>query len=205
MFNKVKGVIVEKNGNTNVIQILNSGFFIEFMSPATSNIGKLQDECIVHLHHCLKDVNGTFNENWFGFEKKEEKDFFLKLISIKGIGEKTAIAIISFYSPGEVISIVKNKDIKALSRVPKIGGKTAEKFLLDMDKLLDPMFISKFSGTSSNTESPSTPDSIIEETSSALRGLGVSKFEKLLGKISNDNLFTESSSLLKEFLKRSRE
>lgn len=205
MFSKVKGIVSEKNGNTNVIQVLDSGFFIEFMSPTTSDIAAIESITTIHLHHCLKDVNGTFNESWFGFNKREEKDFFLKLISIKGIGEKTAIAIMSFYDPSEIISIVKNKDIKALSKVPKIGGKTAEKFLLDMDKLLDPVLLSKFSSSDSEGKPSITSFSVVEETASALRSLGVSKFEKNLQNIADKSVYEKSELLLKAFLKKTKE
>jgi Holliday junction DNA helicase RuvA len=205
MFNKVKGTISEKNGNINVIQVIYSGFFIEFMSPTTSDIASIDTMTTINLHHCLKDVNGTFNESWFGFNKKEEKDFFLKLISIKGIGEKTAIAIMSFYDPNEIISIVKNKDIKALSKVPKIGGKTAEKFLLDMDKLLDPVLISKFSACDAEGKTSITSFFVIEETASALRSLGVSKFEKSLQSIADNTIYEKSELLLKAFLKKTKD
>lgn len=202
MFSKVYGKIVEKQGNCISLSVNNTGIFIDFLAPASSKISDIDDEMIVHLHHCIKDVNGTLNETWFGFNKKEEKDFFLKLISIKGVGEKTAIAILSFYNPGEVISIVKNKDSKLLSKVPKIGGKTAEKFLLDMDKLLDPVFISKFSNQDSNSSPNFTTDSIIAEAAAAIKGLGDTKCDKLLNKIAEESIFSNSSDLVTEYFKQ---
>lgn len=205
MFSKVQGNITEKQGNNFCMSVNNTGIFIDFLAPTSSEIDTEESDIVVHLHHSVKDVNGTLNETWFGFNKKEEKDFFLKLISIKGVGEKTAIAILSFYTPGEVISIVKNKDAKLLSKVPKIGGKTAEKFLIDMDKLLDPIFISKFSNTGDSLPSKFTSEEIIEETSGALRGLGLSKFEKLLQKVAESNVYHDSGSLLKDYLKKSKE
>ena len=204
MFEQVKGTIVKKNGNENLIQVMGVGFFIKFLAPTSSKIPDIGSEAIIHLHHCLKDVNGTFNEFWVGFDKEEEKDFFLKLINIKGVGEKTAIAILSFYTPGEVISIVKNKDSKSLSKVPKIGGKTAEKFLLDMDKLLDPIFVSKFSGIQDTLNEKFTSDAIISETGLALKSLGITKYEKLLDKISQEKLYKDSTSLLRDYLKKSK-
>lgn len=201
MFDQVKGNIVKKHGNENVLQVLGSGFFIKFMSPTSSNIADIDEETDIFLHNSMKDVNGTIQQTYFGFAKEEERDFFMKLISIKGIGDKMAIAILSFYTPGELITIIREKDSKSLSKVPKIGAKSAEKFLLDMDKLIDPVFISKFSSNNSDISSKYTSEDIISEAISALKALGISDADKTVAKLSGESIYTESGTLIKDCLK----
>ncbi|NPA04112.1 MAG: Holliday junction branch migration protein RuvA [Epsilonproteobacteria bacterium] len=71
----------------------------------------------------------------YGFERREEKKLFDKLIKVSGIGPKVALAILSTFTPAEFIEIVKEKDIEALKKVPGIGTKSAQRLLLELDKL----------------------------------------------------------------------
>ena len=72
----------------------------------------------------------------FGFETTAERNCFKTLYSVSGVGPKTALSIISFYSVDDLRRIMVNRDIDALSRVPGIGKKTAERMVLELkDKM----------------------------------------------------------------------
>ena len=72
----------------------------------------------------------------FGFETSSERNCFKTLYSVSGVGPKTALSIISFYSVDDLRRIMINRDIDALSRVPGIGKKTAERMVLELkDKM----------------------------------------------------------------------
>lgn len=74
--------------------------------------------------------------NLFGFFSEEEKDFFLKLISIPGIGPKMAIQILSHYPLEDLKKAISSQDIKKISSISGVGKKTAERLILELKGML---------------------------------------------------------------------
>jgi Holliday junction DNA helicase RuvA len=68
----------------------------------------------------------------FGFLDKTEKQMFLSLLKVNGVGPKMAITILSGASPGQILEMIENEDVKALSKLPKVGKKTAEQMILTL-------------------------------------------------------------------------
>ena len=72
----------------------------------------------------------------FGFNTPSEKMVFRKLYSVSGVGPKTALGIISFFSVDDLVRTISSKDVGLLSKVPGIGKKTAERIIIELrDKL----------------------------------------------------------------------
>ena len=68
----------------------------------------------------------------FGFLSMEEHDVFLQLISVKGVGPKTALTMLGVCPVKEMISAIENNDVAALKKLPGIGAKTAQQIVLDL-------------------------------------------------------------------------
>ena len=102
----------------------------------------------------------------FGFIGKLEKQLFLSLLKVNGVGPKSAINILSGTTQQELMSMIENEDVRALSKLPKVGKKTAEQMILTLK------------GKLVIAESPtSTPKAVVarsthKELSSALINLG---------------------------------
>ena len=108
----------------------------------------------------------------YGFMSEREREFFLKLTSVKGIGGKTAISILSELSIEEVINAVSTADFSAFSRVPGIGKKTAERLCFELKNL------SSFKNTEVNTKKHvenSSVNSVVSSIMEALLSLGFSQ------------------------------
>jgi Holliday junction DNA helicase RuvA len=74
----------------------------------------------------------------YGFSSEEEKQLFLKLISVKGLGPKTAMNMLSKKGYTEIIKAIENGDVKFLKSVPGVGPKAASQIILDLKgKLVD--------------------------------------------------------------------
>lgn len=71
----------------------------------------------------------------FGFESKAQESLFHSLLKVNGVGPKVAVGILSAATTMQFQEMVINKDIKSLSRLPKIGKKTAEQILLKLGEL----------------------------------------------------------------------
>ena len=100
----------------------------------------------------------------FGFKTSMEKQMFLSLIKINGVGAKVALSILSGSPLHELRTMINEEDVKGLSRLPKIGKKTAEQIILSLKGKLP-------------REETDSPSSTREEIASALVNLGFKNIE----------------------------
>ena len=73
----------------------------------------------------------------FGFYTEEERECFIKLLSVSGVGPRAAMAILSLYTPQSLASLVASGDAKAISRANGVGLKTAQKVIIELKGKLD--------------------------------------------------------------------
>jgi Holliday junction DNA helicase RuvA len=101
----------------------------------------------------------------FGFLNLYEKDMFLSLLKVNGIGPKSALNILSGAQPAKLAELIEQEDVKALSKLPKVGKKTAEQMILTLKGKL-------VLSTDSKTASSKTGTGVSSQISSALINLG---------------------------------
>ncbi len=112
----------------------------------------------------------------FGFADTTEKELFLKLTSVQGVGAKSAIAILSSMRPSEVSEAIALADSKRLSAVKGVGKKTAERIILELHGKIS---ADELLGAAASPAKAATPPPSAEEDDavSALMGLGFTKQE----------------------------
>ncbi len=128
MFNSISGVITAKLPNT--LYIENSGIEWDIMVPsrALDSFGLLGETVRVYvwLYHREDQMR------LFGFPDPVERDIFLELTKVEGIGPKQAIRILSSIRPEDLESALEGEDVARLSAAPGIGKKTAQKMILTL-------------------------------------------------------------------------
>jgi len=102
----------------------------------------------------------------FGFLEIAEKKMFERLVKISGVGPKVAIAICSTYSPSQFATLINNKDLKGVAKVPGIGPKSAGRILVELGGFSEEILASGTTSTSSRAFS---------EATEALESLGFKK------------------------------
>ena len=116
----------------------------------------------------------------FGFADPKEKELFLKLISVSGVGPKMGISILAAMSAEEFARAIATADVKGLSKVKGLGKKTAEKIVLELHGKIS---AAEVLGASGETVGADTPQATVkatpqeEEAISALMGLGFTRAE----------------------------
>lgn len=118
----------------------------------------------------------------FGFSSLKEKELFLKLISVSGVGPKMGIAILSVLSGEEVVSAVATADVKRLSAVKGLGKKTAEKIILELHGKISAAEVMSAGGDSpvgGAEVAESSLSAADEDAVSALMGLGFTRSESV--------------------------
>lgn len=132
----------------------------------------LQQEVHIYTYHYVREDMQCL----YGFETEEEKKLFINLISVSGIGPKSAIAILSNISINEFISAIELEDDKYLTQFPGIGKKTARQIILDLKGKLDGMI--SLTDTQNENCLPMKNNSIaLEEGLEALKALGYTERE----------------------------
>ena len=165
MFNYIEGKVVDIQDGYVVVENNGIGWEIYVSSHTQNNIA-YQNEMVKMLTYMQVKEDGIV---LYGFLTKEEKNMFLKLIQVNGIGPKMAIGILSSISVTDLITAILQQDVKMLCTVKGLGKKTAERLLVE---LKDQAFPSTAEIVENNANS-----SYIEQATEALVSLGVGKNE----------------------------
>ncbi len=129
----LRGKLIHKSPNQVVIDTGGVGYRAHIPLSTYVQLGEVNDPVSLHIHTQLTDSALSL----YGFITREEKDLFLKLISISGIGPKLSLNILSGIGPRELEEAVNKNDIVRLAQVPGIGKKTALRIALEMQSKLD--------------------------------------------------------------------
>lgn len=173
MIGYIKGEVAEIFGNTLVLENNSIGYQITVSNSTIVRINQAGRFVKIFTYMNVRDDGICL----FGFFTKEEKDMFLKLITISGVGPKAAISILSGIEIGALAVAILSGDVKALSKVKGIGKKTAERIILELKESIDVETASLLSGDEITTAEGEDKD--IVDAVSALRALGISNQDAL--------------------------
>ena len=160
MISYISGKIVERGHDSVVIDHNGMGYHVFFARPELVSLN--QSMVIFTYQHVREDAIVLF-----GFLSKEDREIFTQLISVKGVGPKTGLNILSKTSAQALIEAVEREDISMLKQLPGIGAKTASQILLDLK--------GKF--VSAHVEAKIVVPSELEEAMDALVQLGFKRSE----------------------------
>ena len=132
MFAYIKGSLEEKGNNYVVIEVSGIGYKIFMSETAISKMCDLGETIKVHTYYYVREDNISL----YGFLTKEELKMFELLLSVSGIGAKSAITMLSNISPSSFALAVISNDVNSLKKIPGVGPKSAQRIILELkDKL----------------------------------------------------------------------
>lgn len=132
MFDYLIGKITDKTESTVTVEVGGVGYELFVTSSAYDRFA-MNDEAKVYVYMNVKEDGITL----FGFSSKEEKRLFNKLITVSGVGPKSAIAILSGDSLEKILFYIATGDSKTLSKIKGLGKKTAEKIIIELRDKVD--------------------------------------------------------------------
>lgn len=184
MFAYIKGALELKSNGYIVIDINGLGYKIFMSQNNIDTIGELHDIIKVFTYVKVREDDISI----YGFKTQEELKMFELLISVSGVGAKSALVMLSCIEPSDFAIAVISNDVKVLTKVPGIGNKSAQRIILELkDKLKEEQLEENSSKkTKDNSEN-------INEAISGLMVLGYSKkdIEKAFEHLDIDNLSIE--------------
>ena len=125
MYSYIKGIIDEVTSSSVVIDNNGIGYNVFVSNPYSFNVG---DEYKVYLYNYIREDEYSL----YGFKSLEEKDLFLRLINVKGLGPKMALPIIATGTIDAISDAIENENTTYLKKFPKIGDKVAKQMILDL-------------------------------------------------------------------------
>ncbi|AZP91013.1 Holliday junction branch migration protein RuvA [Pediococcus acidilactici] len=165
MYEYLNGVVVDINPAYIVIDVNGVGYLVNVANPYSFKPDEKQK---VYVHQAVSETENTL----YGFKKYVDKELFLNLLKVKGIGPKSALAILANDDHQGFIRAVNNDDVNYLKKFPKIGPKAAKQIILDLKGKITsnepsgPLF-----------EMPTTTNNTLDEAIEALAALGYSERE----------------------------
>jgi len=132
MFAYIKGSLEMKSKNYIVIDVGGLGYKIFMSETAINEIGEIGENIKVFTYYRVREDDISI----FGFRTQEELRMFELLLSVSGVGAKSALAMLSCIEPSDFAIAVISNNIKLLTQIPGIGTKSAQRIILELkDKL----------------------------------------------------------------------
>ena len=175
MYAFIEGQVVEKTNNTLVLLAGGVGYLLNCSMSTISAAPKTGD--VMRCHTWLSVREDAME--LFGFASKEEKQLFLLLTGVTGVGPKMALALLSTLSASDLRLAIIMEDDKTLARAPGVGKKIAQRITLELKDKLGQF---EFSGASSSPAAASAPVAPaaadnVAQAMAALTGLGYTPAE----------------------------
>ena len=183
----IKGILAEKNKNYVVIDVGGLGYKIFMAETAIEKIGEIDNNVKVFTHYHVREDDISI----YGFLSNEELRMFELLISVSGVGAKSAISMLSNIEPSSFAIAVISNDTTEIVKIPGIGAKTAARIILELkDKLKKE---EGFTEAKISVKEKNQNIETISEAISALQVLGYQKkdIEKAFEKIDKEGSSVE--------------
>ncbi|MBQ9072751.1 MAG: Holliday junction branch migration protein RuvA [Bacilli bacterium] len=184
MYEYIKGRIVNQESNYITVDNNGIGYLIYVPNPYSFELNK---DYTVYVYQQIREDE----QSLYGFKTIEEKELFLKLINVKGLGCKMALPMLATGSISGIMDAIERENILYLKKFPKIGDKVAKQIILDLKGKLN---------TTIANSSVKDYDELIE----VLKGLGykLTDINKILPSIKSDlNIEEQVKEALKLMLK----
>ena len=132
MYYYIKGILAWKGDGFVVVDAGGVGYMIYTSLSSITGVGERGREITMYTYlHVREDIMDLY-----GFATQEEKDMFMKLISVSGVGPKAALAILSVTTPSRLAVAVVTNDVKTITKASGVGPKMAQRVILELkDKI----------------------------------------------------------------------
>ena len=196
MIAKLKGILEEVIDDQLVVDVDGVGYLVHPI-PSKINPSFVGEKIVLYIHTHVKEEEITL----FGFEKIEEKEAFLTLNQVNGVGPKVALNILSKIKLSDIQNAILTKNILVFKQVSGIGNKLAERIILELQNKI---LCRNYSSNSNSNQSSKIDDKkrqTFDDATSALMSLGMNYTESVnlvnLVIANHDNLEDVISSALK--------
>ena len=177
MISRLRGRVVNISDNVLIIDVQGVAYEAEVPGATMAMVAGHEGDVAVYTHLVVRDDTHAL----FGFASLTERELFRALIRVNGIGPKLGLTLLSSLTPEEFSASVADQDVAAMTRVPGVGKKTAERLLMELKDRLDTL-------PAGGARVPTNKESTAREAELALVSLG---YRPLDAARAIDNVYSE--------------
>lgn len=168
MIGRLEGVLVDKQPPQLLLDVQGVGYEVSAPMSTFYHLPQLGQRAVLHTHMAVAETS----QQLFGFHSLSDRHLFKQLIKVNGVGPKMALAIMSGMETHEFVQAVRGNRVSALTRLPGVGKKTAERLVIEMRDRLEPV------APGAGAQAPAgLTDDKVAEAESALVALGYKPVE----------------------------
>lgn len=135
MIGRLRGILISKQPPALLVEVAGIGYEVEAPMSTIYDLPGVGKEVILLIHHAVKEDSVAL----YGFLHESERVLFRSLLKVSGIGAKIALSVLSGVSTDHFARLVHAGDVVALTKIPGIGKKTAERIVVELRDRLDGM------------------------------------------------------------------
>jgi len=168
MIGFLSGKILEKEANTVIVDVGGVGYEVAIPLSTFYELGDVGSEVSLRIFTYVREDTLQL----FGFKTTRERDLYLKLISVQGIGAKSGITMLSGMSADEIVAAIRTNNIARLIAIPGVGKKTAERMVIELRDKIGELSAGASASSTASAGADGGPDSVFDDALSALVNLG---------------------------------
>lgn len=195
----LSGKLLAKHPGALILDVQGVGYDVSIPLSTFYEIGEVESDVKLHIYtHVREDALQLF-----GFQTRRDRELFLQLISVSGVGAKMAIAMLSAMNADEIILALRTENLAKLTAIPGVGRKTAERLVIELrDKVMKMIAPEAESAAISDVKDKHAVDLVFDDALSALINLGYQRTaaEKALKAATNEGTEMTVQKLLRRSL-----
>ncbi|MFL6467302.1 MAG: Holliday junction branch migration protein RuvA [Pyrinomonadaceae bacterium] len=196
----LSGKLLEKSANSVIIDVGGVGYDVSIPLSTFYELGEVGDDVQLRIYtHVREDAIQLF-----GFSTERERDLYLKLISVQGVGAKSGITMLSGMNADEIIDAIRTDNLAKLTAIPGVGRKTAERLVIDLRDKVGELAATAVAGSDGAAVKPAGESDAFDDALSALVNLGYQRnaAEKAIQDIRRDGADQNVQKILRAALQR---
>jgi len=199
MIGFLSGKILEKEANTVIVDVGGVGYEVTIPLSTFYELGEVGSDVQLRIYTLVREDALQL----FGFKTSRERDIYLKLISVQGIGAKSGIAMLSGMNADEIVTAIRTNNLVRLTSIPGVGKKTAERMVIELRDKIGELSASA-AASASGVGSDQSSDTVFDDALSALVNLGYQRnaAEKALQDSAKDGAELSVQKLLRAALQK---
>ena len=196
----LSGKLLEKEANSVIVDVGGVGYEVSIPLSTFYELGEVGDDVQLRIYTNVREDAIQL----FGFHTARERDIYLKLISVQGIGAKSGIAMLSGMNADEIIAAIRTENLGKLTAIPGVGKKTAERLVIELRDKIGELAKGVPAGVSTAAVGAVGADDVYEDALSALVNLGYQRnaAEKALQQARQDGVDANVQKLLRAALQK---
>jgi holliday junction DNA helicase RuvA len=164
----LSGKLLEKDANTVIVDVAGVGYEVTIPLSTFYELGEPGSDVSLRIYtHVREDAIQLF-----GFKTNRERELYLRLLSVQGIGAKSGITMLSGMSADEIIIAIRTDDLARLTSIPGVGRKTAERLVIELRDKVGELSSGGPTTLDAATSAVEPADVVFEDALSALTNLG---------------------------------